>query len=75
MSEVWFKDSYEPLKFWPSPNILQLTKQQKQTNKVQSMCVAVVGGGGGGVGIFNDIWSRFRSSAEETAFFFLSYKY
>ena len=67
---MWFKDWYEPLKFWPSTNILQLTKQQKQTNKVQSMFVAVVVGGGGGVGIFNDIWSRFRSSAEETAIFF-----
>ena len=33
------------------------------------MCVAVVGGGGG-VGIFNDIWLRFRSSAEQTALFF-----
>ena len=52
-----------------------VTKQQKQTNKVQSMCVAVVVGGGGGVGIFNDIWSRLRSSAEETALFFLSYEH
>ena len=55
---MWFKDWYEPLKFWPSTNILQLTKQKKQTNKVQSMFEAVlVGGGegGGGVGIFKDI--------------------
>ena len=43
------------MKFWPSTNILQLTKQQKETNKVQSMCVAVAVGGGGGVSIFNDI--------------------
>ena len=76
---MWFKDWYEPLKFWPSTNILQLTKQKKQTNKVQSMFEAVLVGGGEGGGV---VLVYLRTSdhgsdrpLKKPHFFFLSYKY
>ena len=72
---MWFKDWYEPLKFWPSTNILQSTKQKKQTNKVQSMFVAVLVGRG--VVLVYLMTSDHGSDRplKKAHFFFLSYKY